>query len=157
MGSMLSWFQRAQSVRWGEGNVPSQLLGSQSTGDGWPSQGTGHRLPPQPPSHLRHLSVAREHSISHFQKLWENSPVGRLAFEAKLRSLTSTLYRTLPHRRKEGKFSSSPSRLDPYLASGDGPSCRASRLQVSLTWTAAAGDIDTQKPSYAPGGTGPGV
>lgn len=43
-------------------------------------------------SPLRHPSVAREHSISHFQKLWENSPVRHMAFEAKLSSLTSTLY-----------------------------------------------------------------
>lgn len=61
----------------------------------WPSQGTGHHktLPPLS-SHLRHPSVARERSLSHFQKLWENSPVGPTAFEAKLSSLTSTLYST---------------------------------------------------------------
>ena len=34
MGSMLSWSQRAESVRWGEGNVPSRLLGSWSASDG---------------------------------------------------------------------------------------------------------------------------
>lgn len=61
-----------------------------------PARGQGP--PPPAPytlsSHLRHPSVAREHSISHFQKLWENSPVGHMAFEAKLSSLTSTLYLT---------------------------------------------------------------
>lgn len=91
-------------------------------------QATAH---PPPPSHLRHLSVAQEHSISHFQKLWENSPVGHLAFEAELRSLTSTLYRTLPHPRKEGKFSSSPSRLDPYPESGDHHAERAGCKSLS--------------------------
>lgn len=53
--------------------------------------------PPSPPtplfSHLKHPSMAREHSI-YFQKLWENSPVGRMAFETKLSSLTSTFYLT---------------------------------------------------------------
>ena len=58
-GSTLSWSQHAQSVGWGEGNVPSWLLRSQSTGDRWPSLGTGHHKPPPPtPSHLRYPSVA---------------------------------------------------------------------------------------------------
>lgn len=96
-----------------------------------PARGQATAPPPHSPSHLRHLSVAQEHSISHFQKLWENSPVGHLAFEAKLRSLISTLYRTLPHQRKEGKFSSSPSRLDPYLASGDHRAERAGCKSLS--------------------------
>lgn len=43
-GSMLSWSQCAESVGWGEGNVPSRLLGSRSAGDGMAQSGD---RPPQ--------------------------------------------------------------------------------------------------------------
>lgn len=124
MGSMLNWSQRARSVRWGDRNVPSRLLGSQSTGDGWPSQGTG-----QSPasSHLRHPSVAREHSISHFPKRWGSSPLRHVASETKLTSLTSTLYLTpqgSPRPERGGHISHAP------------PSCRGhpAHLGHSSRW-----------------------
>lgn len=50
----------------------------------WPSQGTGHHKTHSPlSSHLRRPSVAREHSLSHFQKLWENLLVGHMALRDK--------------------------------------------------------------------------
>lgn len=41
---LLTQSQRAESVRWGEGNVPSRLLGSRSAGDGMAQSGD---RPPQ--------------------------------------------------------------------------------------------------------------
>lgn len=50
----------------------------------WPSQGTGHHKTHSPlSSHLRRPSVAREHSLSHFQKLWENLLVGHMVLRGK--------------------------------------------------------------------------
>lgn len=50
----------------------------------WPSQGTGHHKTHSPlSSRLRRPSVAQEHSLSHFQKLWENLPVGHIVLRGK--------------------------------------------------------------------------
>lgn len=50
----------------------------------WPSQGTGHHKTHSPlSSHLRRRSAAQEHSLSHFQKLWENLLVGHMVLRGK--------------------------------------------------------------------------
>lgn len=82
----------------------------------WLSQGTSHHKTHSPlSSHLRHPSVAREHSLSHFQNLWENSPVGHMAFRGSIKCFAfyPLLHpnRTLPPQNDEGKFSPVPSRF----------------------------------------------
>lgn len=66
----------------------------------WPSQRTGHHYI-APSSHLKHPSVAQGHSLSHFQKLWENSPVCHSAFRGKTCALY-LVHRTLTHCQSQG-------------------------------------------------------
>ena len=72
---MLSWSQRAESVGWGEGNVPSRLLGSRSAGDGMAQSGD---RPPQNTLPTLQPSEAPERSPRTFAFSFPKT-VGKLA------------------------------------------------------------------------------